>query len=151
MVCMNDCIFCKIINRDVPCHTLYEDDRVIAILDHRPVRPGHALILPRQHIEYFCDLPDDLAAHIVLTGNRLARKMMETLDPKPLCAGHVVHGFIPHVHYHVIPQYDWNDIASAQYARAENGKVIFEAEMIPVANDEEQHRLAQKLRLFSNS
>lgn len=144
---MSECIFCKIIKGEVPCHAIYEDEHVLAILDHRPVRPGHALILPKQHIDYFMNLPDDLAGHIVKVGNRLARKMMKVLNPAPLTVGYVIHGFIPHVHYHVIPQYNWNDIASAEYASVVDGKVVFNAEMIPIANDIDQQAIVEKLKL----
>ena len=144
---MINCIFCQIIKGTLPSHKIYEDDRIIAILDHRPVRPGHSMIIPKLHVEYFCDLPDDLAAHIVLTGNKIAKHMMRTLEPKPLCIGHVIHGFIPHVHYHVIPQHDWDDIASGQYAKVENGKVIFDAGTIPIANEETQCSIATKLKM----
>jgi histidine triad (HIT) family protein len=144
---MDDCIFCKIIRGELPSHKLYEDDQVIVILDHRPVRPGHAMVIPKQHIDYFMNLSDDLASHIVKIGNILARKMMDTLEPKPLTIGHLVHGYVPHVHYHLVPQHDWDDITSSQCVRIENNELVFDAEMIPVADDEAQRKLVQNLKI----
>ena len=144
---MTACVFCEIIKGNLPCHKVYEDEQVLAILDHRPVHLGHTLILPKKHVDYFMNLDDDLAAHIVTIGNKLARKMMANLEPKPLTVGHVIHGFVPHVHYHVIPQYTWDDITTAEAAKIVDGKVVFDANQIKIADAQRQEEMARILTL----
>ena len=56
---MDDCIFCKIANKEIPSTIVYEDDRVIAFEDLHPVAPVHTLIVPKKHISTMMDLKDD--------------------------------------------------------------------------------------------
>lgn len=146
---MNDCIFCQIIAGNIPTHVVHEDERVIAILDHRPIHPGHCLVIPKQHFSQFIDLPDDLAGHIAAIGNRLGRKIMSVVSPKPMRVGFVVHGYVPHVHYHVIPQYHDDDITSRVYARVEDGHIVFDEQNVPLAPQEDQVCLARLLAIGS--
>src|SRR5690554_2235770 len=60
-----NCIFCRIANGEIPSHVVYEDDEVKAFLDIQPIRPGHVLIVPKAHHDYFDDLPPALASSIV--------------------------------------------------------------------------------------
>lgn len=102
------CIFCKIINKDIPCHEIYEDDKTLAFLDIKPVNPGHSLVIPKTHYANFEEItPEDLQA-VILTvkkiGALLKEKLgvtgynvMESNDP---IAGQE----IPHLHFHVIPR-----------------------------------------------
>ena len=59
-----DCIFCKIIDNEIPSYTLYEDDIVKVFLDINPNHPGHTLIIPKKHYDTFMDLPNELVTHI---------------------------------------------------------------------------------------
>lgn len=73
---MSDCIFCKIIKKEIPSKIVYEDDMVIAFEDVNPQAPVHLLIVPRKHIPTLLDLtPEDnqLIGHIFLTANNLAK------------------------------------------------------------------------------
>jgi histidine triad (HIT) family protein len=142
-----ECIFCKIINGAIPAHIVYNDERVIAILDHRPVRTGHAMVLPKQHFDQFIGLPDDLAAHIISIGNKLGNRIMKVLEPRPIRIGFVVHGQLPHAHYHVIPQHDDDDITSKRYASIRSGQIVFDAENVRLADDGQQRRVANLLRI----
>lgn len=143
---MESCVFCKIIAGELPAHSVYEDEWVMAILDHRPIRTGHCMIIPKQHIDYFTNVSDDLASHIVTIGNRLGRRILEMIEPKPMRIGFVVHGHIPHVHYHVIPQHSEDDITSSAYACVRNGEVAFDATRVDLADDESQRHTAALLR-----
>ncbi|HAU29746.1 MAG TPA: HIT family protein [Rhodospirillaceae bacterium] len=144
---MDNCIFCQIISGNIPAHVVYEDDLVVAILDHRPVHPGHCMVIPKQHFSQFTDLPDELAGHIAAVGNRLGRKIMSVVSPKPMRVGFVVHGYVPHVHYHVIPQHHDDDITSHVYARIEEGRIVFDEQNVPLASPKDQVRMAKLLAL----
>lgn len=70
-----DCIFCKIINKEIPSEVVYEDERILAFKDINPAAPTHILIIPKKHIPTLLDLQpedSDVIGHIVLTANRLA-------------------------------------------------------------------------------
>ena len=143
---MNDCIFCQIIRDEITSYKIYEDEKVLAILDHRPVREGATMVLPKDHYEHFINLPDDLAAHIVKIGNMIGRKMQLSLNPKRI--GFAVSGFgVTHVHYHVIPMSHEHDITSGVYARLEDNQIIFDMQNTPVAVAEEQQKI-QKLLIL---
>ena len=73
---MKDCIFCKIINREIPSTIVYEDETVIAFNDVNPAAPIHILVVPKKHIEKVLDVKDDemdLVAHIYKVINKIAK------------------------------------------------------------------------------
>lgn len=73
-----DCLFCKIIKKEIPAEIIYEDDQVIAFNDINPQAPHHLLIIPRKHIPTLNDLtPDDTAVtgHIIQTAKYLAKQL----------------------------------------------------------------------------
>jgi histidine triad (HIT) family protein len=71
-----NCIFCKILGKEIPAKPIYEDEQVIAINDIDPKAPTHILILPRQHIATLNDLPDgEIVGHMVHTASKLAKKL----------------------------------------------------------------------------
>lgn len=102
-----DCLFCKIINGNVPSYKLYEDDLVIVILDAYPNVDGHTLIIPKKHYDTFKDIPVDLLNHI----NEIAKKytdiLMEKLNAKELTivVNYGTAQKIKHYHMHLIPNY----------------------------------------------
>ena len=139
------CVFCKIISGQIPAEKIYEDDLVLAILDHRPVREGHTMVIPKKHIDHFIDLDDDLAGHICKVGNLLGKKIQTVLKPQRV--GFVVSGFgVPHAHYHVIPLFEKHDITSSQYISKEFGEVTFNMDRISAVDSKRQCELASLLR-----
>lgn len=73
---MNDCLFCKIIQREIPCKVVYEDEKVLAFRDINPQAPVHILIIPRSHIPTTLDIKEEdkeLIGHIHIVAARLAR------------------------------------------------------------------------------
>jgi histidine triad (HIT) family protein len=73
---MSDCIFCRIVEGELPSERVYEDDRVVAFKDARPAAPIHVLIVPRRHISTLNDVEegDDLIAHIGHVARQIARE-----------------------------------------------------------------------------
>ena len=106
---MENCIFCKIANGEIPSNTIYEDDNFRVILDNGPATKGHALVLPKQHYENLFELPEDVAAGAMKVAKNVAATMKEKLSCDGLnliqnngeCAGQSV----MHFHLHVIPRY----------------------------------------------
>ncbi len=103
---MTDCLFCRIAAGEVAARFVLEDETCVAFLDHRPVFPGHTLLLPRAHVETLLDLPDALVAPLFTNARRLARAMETGLgaDGSFVGANNRVSQSVPHVHVHVVPR-----------------------------------------------
>jgi len=116
---MADCIFCKIVARELPAHVLFEDDHVLAFLDIHPVRSGHTLIIPKTHYSYFEEMPAELMARIATLAQRFARNMMAIY--RPMRVGMIVSGTdVPHMHAHVCPMHEKYDVTSGRYITSPN-------------------------------
>jgi histidine triad (HIT) family protein len=98
-----ECIFCKIAAGEIPCHKIYEDDKVLAFLDINPVTDGHALIIPKEHYQMMPDVPDDLLAYIFLKTKEFMEKI-KTAMQADFSVVSVVGVDVPHFHVHVIPR-----------------------------------------------
>lgn len=97
-----DCIFCKIVSGEIPSTKTYEDEQVIAFADIHPKAPGHALLVPRTHYEWFYELPDELSDHLFRVAKKLARELKEKHNAK-LVKLSIVGDEVPHTHVHLIP------------------------------------------------
>lgn len=138
------CILCKIVERSAEASVIYEDERIMAFMTLRQINPGEFLIIPKEHIDHFCDLPDDLSCHIITHAQRLSRNLRERLKPQRV--GLVVHGYgVAHAHLVVVPLHDSSDIVSAKYAYIDDGQVKYSEELVPEASRAELDRLAQVL------
>jgi histidine triad (HIT) family protein len=135
------CLFCRIISREVAAHIIHEDERIMAFLDRGPIRPGHTQIVPKQHYPYFDEAPAEVLAAVVTVGQRLARVMKKTLRV-PRVAFLFTGGDIAHVHAHLVPIHEKTDITSRRYIVEE----IVTFRGLPPASDEELARTAGDLR-----
>ena len=106
---MEDCIFCKIANGEIPTRTLYEDADFRVILDLGPATKGHALILPKEHAANLYELPDEAAGKVLVLAKRMALTMREKLHCDGLNLvqnnGEVAGQTVSHFHLHLIPRY----------------------------------------------
>lgn len=127
---MKNCKFCSIVEGTEPASVVYEDESIMAFMSIQPTRPGECLVIPREHIDHFTDLSDDLASQMMIAALRIGRRVLEQFHP--LRVGMVVHGFgVPHAHLIIVPQHDPNDITSARFASIEDGKIVFDLRSIP--------------------
>lgn len=95
-------IFTKIINREIPCHRVYEDDRVIAFLTISPFAEGHTLVVPKKQIDQLWDLDGDEYVYLWKTVQKIALHLRSVMHVDRV--GVVVKGFeVPHTHIHLIP------------------------------------------------
>lgn len=105
-----NCIFCKIIAGDVPCHKLYEDGQVISFLDIGPLSEGHTLVIPKGHYETLDQVPPEVMENCAAVSQKLAEAVTATVP----CGGWnllqnngpVAGQAVPHVHFHIIPRND---------------------------------------------
>lgn len=102
-----DCIFCKIINGEIPSKKIYEDELVIVIMDINPVVDGHLLVIPKKHVKDFTELDLELREHVYKVAKELSKEVMEKLDSKG-CTFTVNYGDsqdVKHFHLHILPDY----------------------------------------------
>lgn len=106
-------VFTKIINGEIPAYKIYEDDRVIAILDTHPIMEGHALVIPKVQVDHVWDLSDDDYDYLFSVVKKLGKHVREVIGSPRV--GVVVEGFgVPHTHVHLIPIYISQDIKKSQ-------------------------------------
>jgi histidine triad (HIT) family protein len=100
------CKFCQVIEGEVPAHFVLDGDDVVAFLDHRPLFPGHTLVLPRDHIETLADLPDDRVGPFFRQVQRVDGAVRAAMEaPGSFVAeNNVVSQSVPHLHVHVVPR-----------------------------------------------
>lgn len=95
-------IFSKIIAGDIPGEFVYQDELCAAFLDISPLSEGHTLVVPREEIDEWTDLPDDLAAHLFQVAGRVGKAQKQAFDCVRI--GLLIQGYeVPHVHIHVWP------------------------------------------------
>ena len=105
---MNECIFCKIINGEIPSKTIYEDEIVKVFMDVNPDDNGHMLIVPKNHITDFTELDDETAKHINNVIKDLKNKIEEKLNPDGIrfVNNYGCYQLVKHYHLHMIPCYE---------------------------------------------
>ena len=138
------CTFCEIVERRADSSIVYEDEQIMAFMTLRQINPGEFLIIPKSHIDHFCDIPDDLTCHIILHAQRLSRNLRERLKPERV--GLVVHGYgVAHAHLVVVPLHQSSDIVSAKHIYVEDGEIKYSEKLMPETPRPELDRLARIL------
>lgn len=102
-------IFTRIINGEIPCYKVAEDNDYLAFLDINPLTKGHTLVVPKIETDYIFDLDDKTLAGMILFAKRVAAKLKQNIDCKRVAV--VVLGLeVPHAHIHLIPMNSENDV-----------------------------------------
>ena len=102
-------IFTKIVNGEIPCHKIAEDDNYFAFLDINPLAMGHTLVIPKAEVSYIFDLEDDVYVGLTLFAKRVAKAIEKTVECKRI--GIAVIGLeVPHTHIHLVPMNALGDL-----------------------------------------
>ena len=105
-----ECVFCKIVKRKIKCPIIFENERFIAFLDINPVNFGHALIVPKEHIETLLTAKSRILREMMPIAKRIADAVMKNQKAGGfnLCMNNyrAAGQLIPHLHLHIIPRYD---------------------------------------------
>ena len=105
----DSCVFCKIIKGEIPCHKVYEDDKVFAFLDIGPLSKGHTLVIPKEPAETIDQLSDDSAAAVGRVLPLLSRALLKATGATAFNIlqnnGSAAHQVVMHVHFHIIPKF----------------------------------------------
>lgn len=110
---MSDCLFCKIINGEIPSLKVYEDEHVFAFMDIMPLTKGHTLLIPKTHCKDLFEMPEEVARNLYAAAPKVANAIkaafqpagMNTVNNNGAAAGQTVF----HYHLHLIPRYDETD------------------------------------------
>lgn len=115
------CIFCKIINNEIPSYKVYEDDEFLATLDIAQTTNGHTLVFPKKHIKDILEIDNKTLEKLIVLTKNLSNKIVTNMNATGLnilnntneSAGQSVH----HIHFHIIPRYDENDEVTISFDR----------------------------------
>lgn len=114
------CIFCKIINNEIPSSKVYEDDKVLAILDLSQTTKGHTIVMPKTHYQNILEIPSDELGYLMTKVQEIANKLITSLNAKGFNilvntneeAGQTV----MHLHIHIIPRYSSDDSIKIEFS-----------------------------------
>jgi histidine triad (HIT) family protein len=100
------CKFCQIIAGEIPAHFVLDTDEVVAFLDHRPLFPGHTLVLPRAHVETLADLEESRVGPFFREVQRVEAAVRTAMEAQGsfVAENNVVSQSVPHLHVHVVPR-----------------------------------------------
>jgi histidine triad (HIT) family protein len=128
-------IFTRIINGEIPGRFVWKDDRVVAFLTIEPMMPGHTLVVTREEIDHWIDVPADLNAHLFHVAQQIGKAQDAEWHPRRI--GLLIVGEeVPHVHVHVVPINQPNELTFAHADRSAS----------PEALDDAAERIRARLR-----
>lgn len=118
-----DCLFCKIVKKEIPAEIIYEDEKTLAILDITPRSPGHTMVLSKFHSETMLDLPEKEIEPLFSAVKKVTELIEKSLKPEGFTIG-INHGkisgqVIDHLHIHIIPRFK-NDGGSSIHSVVNN-------------------------------
>jgi histidine triad (HIT) family protein len=105
---MTDCIFCKIVNGEIPAFKVYEDSSILSFMDANPCAPGHVVVIPKKHIKNFLELDDELIGPLFKVVKKMTKQIKDALNPDDFNIGinyGKLTGGIEHLHIHIIPRF----------------------------------------------
>jgi len=117
------CVFCEIAKGNIPSAKVYEDDKVLAILDLSQVTKGHTLVMPKEHYDTLLDVPAETLHRMIEVSRLIAEKQMKNLGAKGFNI--LNNGFetagqtVMHAHIHVIPRYGKDDAIEVKFNPSE--------------------------------
>ena len=106
---MNECLFCKIIKKEIPAEVIYEDEKFLTFLDINPINYGHALLIPKAHYENLYNLPDEVLRELAPLIKKIAVAVKQGVKADGINIGMNNEGaagqLVPHAHFHIIPRF----------------------------------------------
>jgi histidine triad (HIT) family protein len=103
---MDNCLFCRIVSGELPATIVYEDEKSVAFLDHRPLFHGHTLLVPREHFETLGDVTPSLVEPYFKAAQLLSRVVESAMDAEGtfVAMNNRVSQSVPHLHVHIVPR-----------------------------------------------
>ncbi len=149
----NDCIFCKIVKGEIPCHKIWEDEKYLAFLSIFPNTEGFSIVIPKKHFSsYAFDLPDEVLAELVIASKKVAKLIDSKLEDVGK-TGMIFEGFgVDHVHAKLFPMHGtadmgkWKEIKSKVNKFFEKYEGYISSHDYKKEEDEKLKKLAEKIR-----
>lgn len=121
---MDNCIFCKIANHEIPGKVLYEDDVCMAFLDLSQTTDGHTLVIPKKHYDHFLDVDENTLSHMMIVSQKIANQLQKKMNAKGFNIitnmNEVAGQSVKHFHIHIIPRYQKEDSFDVHYTDRSN-------------------------------
>ncbi len=134
-------VFTLIMEGKIPGNFVWKDDHAVAILTIQPIRQGHVLVIPRQEIDHWNDLPVDLAAHLMKVSHSIANALKVAYPAKRV--GMMIAGLeVPHTHLHIVPIDSMEDLSFSNAKNAEGEILKATAEKIRQVLQQQGHQEA---------
>ena len=108
---MNSCVFCNIIEGNIPSAKVYEDDHTLAFITTEAINPGHTLVIPKEHHRYYYDLDESLMAKVMEATRKVSIAINKTYNPKRVSLM-TMGDEVSHVHIHIVPVNQSGDVTS---------------------------------------
>jgi histidine triad (HIT) family protein len=105
---MEDCIFCKLVKKEIPAYIIYEDSDTISFLELHPSAPGHAMVILKKHGRSILDYSQNDLGKLMVNVSKVAQKQQKALfcDSISIGINHLEKRGVPHLHIHLIPRWD---------------------------------------------
>ena len=124
------CIFCKIVKREIDSAKIYEDDDILAFLDVHPFSKGHTLVIPKKHFENIFDIDKDILQKVIIVTKNISEKIRDSLNADGIrlsqSNGSVAGQEMMHFHLHVIPRYKDDGLSSNPVTTSHSNLADFE-------------------------
>ena len=132
-----DCLFCKIINGEIPCTKVYENEKVLSFMDISPMNDGHMLVIPKNHGATIIELSEMDFLEVMSVTKKVAEAVNKALNPDGInilqLNGEAANQVVPHLHVHIVPRWDGDGLAISKW--------------VPVQGDMEQiGQIADKIK-----
>lgn len=142
----DDCIFCRIVAGDLPTVRLYEDEDVLSFLDIRPLRPGHALVVPKAHCVDLRDCPPELGTALLASVQRVAAAVCEATGTAGFnlfnANGQVAGQEVFHLHLHILPRLPGDGFFHSSLAEAIGNAPVVDQEALAGLGERVREALA---------
>ena len=115
---MKDCIFCKIIKKEISADIIFEDSKTIAFLDINPASKGHTLVMPKNHYELVSEISDKDCKELIITIKKISKALLKFNEGLNVVQNNkkVANQLVPHVHFHLIPRNDKDGIKIGEWS-----------------------------------
>ena len=122
-------LFTRIINGEIPCNKILENEEFLAFLDIKPLIAGHTLVIPKKEVDYVFDLEDDLLGKLMIFSKKVALMIKKEIPCKRI--GMIVAGLeVPHTHVHLVPINTLGDLSFSKAKPASSDELKAVAEKI---------------------
>lgn len=141
---MENCVFCKILKKEIPAYFIYKGGNISAFLDINPLNQGHVLVIPNEHYADIFDIKTEILEELTGKAQEIAKKMKEVLGAEGVnlfnASGEAAEQSVPHFHLHIVPRWTGDSVDINDWWQSKTKKI----------NNEELRELASKLKFDIN-